>query len=130
MTKAKALTLLPDSFAEYDGLKALLDEGARWFETRSVATVEVSHRKFELFVAGVGSSDPQAPAIGFFGGIHGLERIGTQLMLDYMRALLSPPRMGRTSQRATCERSGSSSCRSSIRAACGRARAPIRTAST
>jgi hypothetical protein len=89
MTKAKALTLLPDSFAEYDGLKALLDEGARWFVTRSVATVEVSHRKFEVFIAGVGSSDPQAPAIGIFDGIHGLERIGTRLVLEHMRSMVA-----------------------------------------
>ena len=32
--------------------------------------------------------------------MHGLERIGTQLMLDYMRALLRAPRMGRSAQRA------------------------------
>ncbi|TGS58389.1 M14 family zinc carboxypeptidase, partial [Mesorhizobium sp. M1C.F.Ca.ET.176.01.1.1] len=32
---------------------------------------------------------PQAPAIGFFAGIHGLERSGSQLVLDYMRALLA-----------------------------------------
>jgi hypothetical protein len=89
MTKAKALSLIPDSFAEYDDLKALLDEGSRWFDTRSVATVEVRNRKFELFVASVGSNDPQAPAVGFFGGIHGLERIGTRLVLEYMRSLIS-----------------------------------------
>ena len=29
-----------------------------------------------------------APVVGFFGGIYGLERIGSQLVLDYMRSLL------------------------------------------
>ena len=27
-------------------------------------------------------------SIGFFGGIHGLERIGSQVVLDYMQSLL------------------------------------------
>jgi hypothetical protein len=89
MTTAKALSLLPESFAEYDDLKALLDEGSRWFDTRSVASVEISDRRFELFVASVGSKDPRAHAVGFFGGIHGLERIGTRLVLEYMRSLIS-----------------------------------------
>jgi hypothetical protein len=43
---------------------------------------------FPLYTASIGSADPLAPAVGFFGGIHGLERIGTQLILHYMRALL------------------------------------------
>ncbi|ACC73734.1 M14 family zinc carboxypeptidase [Paraburkholderia phymatum] len=85
----RAFSLLPDSFAEYDDLKALLDEGARSFDIESVADVEVAGRTFEVYVASIGSSDPQAPAVGFFGGIHGLERIGSRLVLEYMRSLLS-----------------------------------------
>jgi hypothetical protein len=84
----QALSFLPDSFAEYEDLKAILDAGSRWFTIRSAGEVEVRGRAFELFVASVGSNDPCAPAIGFFGGIHGLERIGSQLVLDYMRALV------------------------------------------
>ncbi|WP_296654126.1 M14 family zinc carboxypeptidase [Paraburkholderia sp.] len=84
----QALGFLPDSFEEYEDLKTLLDEGARWFDTRSLATVEVRGRRFEILVASVGSTDPQAPAVALFGGIHGLERIGSQLVLDYMRALI------------------------------------------
>ena len=85
----RALSLLPDSFAEYEDLKALLDEGSRWFDIRSIATVEVQQRSFELFVASIGSHDPCAPAIAFFGGIHGLERIGSRLVLEYLRSLIS-----------------------------------------
>ena len=85
---SQALSFLPDSFAEYEELKTILDDGSRWFQIRSEGEVEVRGRMFELFVASVGSNDPSAPAIGFFGGIHGLERIGSQLVLDYMRALV------------------------------------------
>ncbi|WP_118184810.1 M14 family zinc carboxypeptidase [Paraburkholderia phosphatilytica] len=82
------LSFLPDSFAEYDELKAILDIGSATFEIRSACDVKVEGRIFSMYTASIGSTDPLAPAIGFFGGIHGLERIGSQLVLDYMRALL------------------------------------------
>ncbi|WP_233834483.1 M14 family zinc carboxypeptidase [Paraburkholderia sp. ZP32-5] len=85
----QALSFLPDSFEEYEDLRALLDEGARWFDTRSLASVEVRGRKFDIYMASVGSTDPRAPAVAFFGGIHGLERIGSRLVLEYMRSLIS-----------------------------------------
>jgi hypothetical protein len=82
-------SFLPDSFEEYDDLRALLDEAAPWFDTRSIAAVELRGRKFDVFVTSIGSTDPQAPAVAFFGGIHGLERIGSRLVLEYLRSLIS-----------------------------------------
>ncbi|REE93809.1 M14 family zinc carboxypeptidase [Cupriavidus plantarum] len=78
----------PDGFPEYDQLMTLLELGASWFETREACSVSVGDRQFGVHVATLGSSSPDAPAIGIFAGIHGLERIGTQLVLDYMRAVL------------------------------------------
>ncbi|WP_372825652.1 M14 family zinc carboxypeptidase [Polaromonas sp.] len=76
------------TFAEHEDLKAILLAGGAHFEVHTVAEVHTAGPSFSLFSAAIGSRDPQAPAIGFFGGIHGLERIGTQLILHYMRALL------------------------------------------
>lgn len=76
------------SFAEFDDLKSILAEGGRGFESRTVSEVRVGKQSFPVLIATIGSNAPDAPAIGFFGGVHGLERIGTQLILDYMRALL------------------------------------------
>ena len=53
-----------------------------------MATRRAPFPQFPVFTASIGSLDPKAPAVGFFGGIHGLERIGTQVILHYMRALL------------------------------------------
>ncbi|WP_422650234.1 Zinc carboxypeptidase [Cupriavidus sp. H18C1] len=77
-----------DSFAELDLLRALLEVGAAHFDIEVVCEASSHGRRFPVYLAGIGSHDPRAPAIGLFGGIHGLERIGTQLLLDYMRALL------------------------------------------
>ncbi len=78
----------PDSFAELDDLLSILSAAGSRFTTRTVCEVEVDSHQFPLLATTIGSDHPQAPAIGFFGGVHGLERIGTQLVLDYMRALL------------------------------------------
>ncbi|WP_128596456.1 M14 family zinc carboxypeptidase, partial [Paraburkholderia kirstenboschensis] len=83
------LSFLPDSFAEYEDLRAILDQGSASFAIRTLCETTVRGRRFGVHTASIGSTDPQAPAIGFFGGIHGLERIGSQLVLDYMRALLA-----------------------------------------
>jgi hypothetical protein len=83
------LTPLPETtFAEYEELKAILDAGSPHLSMYAVCETRAEGRSFPLYVATIGSNDPRAPAIGFFGGIHGLERIGTQLLLDYMRSLL------------------------------------------
>jgi len=37
----------------------------------------------------LGQPRSPAAAIGFFGGIHGLERIGTQVLLYFLRGLLA-----------------------------------------
>ncbi|WP_438390552.1 M14 family zinc carboxypeptidase [Caballeronia sp. DA-9] len=82
------LRVASDSFSELDDLKAILTAGAKRLHMHTVGEVHAGARTFPILTATIGSDDPQAPAIGFFGGVHGLERIGTQLILDYMRALL------------------------------------------
>ena len=50
----------------------------------------VSHgRRFPLLVLALGSHRMNRPAVGFFGGIHGLERIGTGILLDFLGGLIS-----------------------------------------
>ena len=76
------------TFAEHEDLKAILRAGGSHFDVQVVAEVHTRGPSFPLFTAALGSRDPRAPAVGFFGGIHGLERIGSQLILHYMRALV------------------------------------------
>ncbi len=76
------------TFDEHEELKAILLAGAQHFDVSDHGSAGIGAASFPLYTAAIGSRDPAAPAIGFFGGIHGLERIGTQLILHYMRALL------------------------------------------
>jgi hypothetical protein len=36
----------------------------------------------------LGSADPAVPAIGFFGGVHGLERIGAEVVTAYLQSIV------------------------------------------
>jgi hypothetical protein len=79
------------TFAEHEELKTILRAGSTRFETHVVCEIDTRrppYPQFPVFTASIGSQDPLAPAVGFFAGIHGLERIGTQVVLHYMRALL------------------------------------------
>ena len=79
------------TFLEYEELKTILRAGAGHFEIQSACETHARRPPYPVFpvlTASIGSVDPAAPAVGFFGGIHGLERIGTQVILHYMQALL------------------------------------------
>ncbi|MDW5417696.1 M14 family zinc carboxypeptidase [Iodobacter sp. CM08] len=43
---------------------------------------------FPLYSISMGSTALDAPVLGFFGGVHGLERIGSQIVLAFLRSLL------------------------------------------
>jgi hypothetical protein len=42
-----------------------------------------------VYAITLGTDDPAAPAAGFFAGVHGLERIGTQVILSFLRSIVA-----------------------------------------
>jgi len=76
-------------FHELQEFEALMQRGQNHLTVRQVGLAQGRGSQFPVYTASLGSADPQAPAVGFFGGIHGLERIGTQVVLHYLRALLA-----------------------------------------
>lgn len=79
------------TFDEHEALKTILRAASGQFEIETVCEVPTRRAPFPvfpIFTASIGSRDPLAPSVGFFGGIHGLERIGSQVVLNYMQSLL------------------------------------------
>jgi len=74
---------------ELTELERIIQEGQPYLEGRSVCEIELKGHHFPVYVLSVGSKDPAAPAVGFFGGVHGLERIGTRVLLAFLRSLLA-----------------------------------------
>lgn len=98
-TEDQLLDLLArKSFPELASLEALISGFGARARTRVVAEVHYKEKSYPLHSVVLGSTDPQAPAIGFFAGSHGLEKIGSEVVISYMVTLLQLLRWDRTFQ--------------------------------
>ena len=95
-----ALPLLParagERLPELDMIERLISAAPRSVEVRTVCEVTVCQgaagedsRRLPVHAISLGNPDRSAPAIGFFGGVHGLERIGTHVLLHFLEDLLA-----------------------------------------
>jgi hypothetical protein len=78
----------PPQLAEQTQLERILDEGRGHLEARILDTVAADGLAFPIHVLALGNPDRSVPAVGFFGGVHGLERIGTEVVLAYLHGLV------------------------------------------
>lgn len=69
-------------------LQRLIEEAGSLVEHRVVGEVDGRHQRLQLHAIALGNPDPGVPAVGFFGGVHGLERIGAGVVLTYLRSLV------------------------------------------
>ena len=60
-----------------------------------LAQVNYAEEFFPLLAFRFGPDDPSLPTFAIFGGFHGLERIGTQVVMSYLRTLLELSRWDR-----------------------------------
>ena len=70
-------------------LERILELGRDHLDVRVACEVSAGKQCFPVYRLALGNPDPALPAIGFFGGVHGLERIGTQVLLYFLHSLLS-----------------------------------------
>lgn len=69
-------------------LQSLIEEGHPQLEARTVCEVQAGRRRFPIHALTLGNPSPEVPAVGFFGGVHGLERIGADVVIAYLRTLV------------------------------------------
>ena len=77
------------SLSELIELERLIELGRGHLEARVACEVSAGDKRLPVYQLALGNPDPKLPAIGFFGGVHGLERIGTQVLLYFLRGLLA-----------------------------------------
>jgi hypothetical protein len=51
---------------------------------KELGSVEHKGKVFPLIAVEIGADDPTLPSLGLFGGVHGLEKIGTQVILSFL----------------------------------------------
>lgn len=70
-------------------LQRIVDEGGAHLQRHDACVIDCGgQRRFPVPVITLGNSAPEVPAIGFFGGVHGLERIGAEVVIAYLRSLV------------------------------------------
>lgn len=74
--------------AEFDALEALIEQGQPHLKVKRLGAVQAGSTALPLMMITLGSDDPRKPGIGFFGGVHGLERIGADVVTAYLRSLV------------------------------------------
>lgn len=52
------------------------------------AEVSFGGHLFPLYSFAFGATDPTAPCVAFIGGVHGLERVGTNVAISYLKTVL------------------------------------------
>jgi hypothetical protein len=80
----RTMATLPE-LDEIDRLASLTDGR---LQVRVQAEVEVDGHRLPIHLLSIGNPSPQVPVVGLFGGVHGLERIGAEVVLAFLRALL------------------------------------------
>ncbi len=81
--------------SELAELEGILNQGGSYMKCHELAQVDVGGHRFPVLAVTLGNQDPEVPAVAFFGGVHGLERIGTAVVLSYLRNLASRLRWDR-----------------------------------
>lgn len=79
-------------------LECLLDKAGGSLETRVMCKVDVGARSLPVYAISLGNPAPDVPAVGFFGGVHGLERIGAAVVLSFLRSVVMRLRWDTTLQ--------------------------------
>ena len=84
---------------ELTELERILDAGAAHLEVKEICRIDAKTARLPLYSIALGNPAPELPALGFFGGLHGLERIGTAVVLAYLNNLVTRLRWDSALQR-------------------------------
>ncbi len=77
-----------DILPELAQLEQLIADAPAALRVEVLAQVPHMSGKLPLYALSLGNPDPTLPAMVLTGGVHGLERIGTQVVLAYLQTLL------------------------------------------
>ena len=73
---------------ELEALERIIEEASDHADVRNICEVQLGNRSLPVRVVTLGSTCAEVPAVGFFGGVHGLERIGAEVVMCYLRSLI------------------------------------------
>ena len=69
-------------------LERIIHAGEPHLQARVICRVQSGEQRFPVYAIALGNPDRDVPAVGFFGGVHGLERIGSEIVIAYLHSLV------------------------------------------
>jgi len=79
----------PPALPELEALERIIELGAGWLQSRVVCEVALPRGgSYPVHVITLGNSSREVPAVGYFGGVHGLECIGAGVVIAYLQSLV------------------------------------------
>ncbi|MBC7918817.1 MAG: DUF2817 domain-containing protein [Rhodoferax sp.] len=89
MNSPKSHTAAFAELPELSALMRILELGGERLESRVVREVLLPNgRRYPIHAVMLGNPDPGVPTVGYFGGVHGLERIGSEVVIAYLQSLV------------------------------------------
>lgn len=80
--------IFPQRFPELEKIFKLINILPENVECKVIAEISVKDRKFPIHAFIFGNPEPTAPSFGLFGGVHGLERIGSQTVIAFLQGYI------------------------------------------
>jgi hypothetical protein len=83
------LPIMSIELPELNALERIIELGAGWLQSRVVCKVNLpGGGVYPVHVITLGNPSPDVPGVGYFGGVHGLERIGAEVVIAYLHSLV------------------------------------------
>ena len=73
---------------ELTELQRIVADGAAHLQQRVLCEVSLGTQRLPVLAITLGNPAPEVPAVGFFGGVHGLERIGAEVVIAHLASLV------------------------------------------
>lgn len=75
------------TFPELQQLEQIIEQFGDRAQTQIIERIQYKNLEFPIHCITLGSAKPDVPVLAFFGGVHGLEKIGSEVILAYMQTL-------------------------------------------
>jgi hypothetical protein len=76
------------NFPELELLEKIIRQLGDYARVEILDHVQYQQHNFPLYAVSLGSTQPDAPVLAFFGGVHGLEKIGSEVIFAYLQTVL------------------------------------------
>lgn len=73
---------------ELHQLEQLIQQGGSLLDAQVLTQIDHNNCRYPIYSISMGNQGSNVPALAFIGGVHGVERIGTQVILAFFASLV------------------------------------------